>query len=131
MKALDTIVVVRFLVGDDQAQAQKVYSLFKEAEKNKQEFYISILVVLEVIWVMESVYQIKRKVLLAAISDLTQMSIFKFEYHESIRSFILYAQTNHYDLSDLLIAHCADEKNATPVLTFDKKASKYSLFELI
>ena len=41
MKALDTNVIVRFLVGDDhtqaqaQAQAQKVYSLFKEAAKNK------------------------------------------------------------------------------------------------
>jgi len=68
MKALDTNVVVRFLVGDDQAQAQKVYLLFKEAEKYKQEFYISILVVLEVIWVIESVYHIRRDELLASIS---------------------------------------------------------------
>ncbi len=131
MKALDTNVVVRFLVGDDQVQAQKVYSLFKVAERTKQEFYISILVLIEVIWVVGSIYKINRNELLLSISDLTQMPIFQFEHYEAIQSFILDAQINNYDLSDLLIAHCVDQKGISPVLTFDKKASKHTLFELI
>ncbi|MBL7005071.1 MAG: type II toxin-antitoxin system VapC family toxin [Gammaproteobacteria bacterium] len=131
MKALDTNVVVRFLVGDDQTQAQKVYSLFKEAEKNRHEFYISILVLIEVICVVESIYKIKRNELLASISDLTQMPIFQFEHYEAIQSFIIDAHGNNYDLSDLLIAHCADQKSASPVLTFDIKAAKHNFFELI
>jgi len=59
------------------------------------------------------------------------MSIFTFEHYDAIHSFVLDAQTNSYDLSGLLIAHCADIKGASPVLTFDKKVSKYSFFELI
>lgn len=131
MKTLDTNVVVRFLVGDDPVQAQKVYSLFKEAEKNRQEFYVSILVVLEVIWVIESVYHIKREKLLASLGDLTKMHIFRFEHYEAIQSFILDAYDNKYDLSGLLIAHCAAQKRASCVLTFDKKAAKHKLFELL
>ncbi len=131
MRALDTNVLVRFLMGDDEAQAKKVYRLFRKAEENKDEFYISALVVLEVVWVIESIYLVRRDKLLASLSDLLQMPIFKFEHDESIKSFISEAGKNHYDLSDLLIAHCTDRLGASPVLTFDKKASRHHLFELL
>ncbi len=36
MKALDTHVLIRFLVGDDKKQAMSVYRLFKEAEHYKK-----------------------------------------------------------------------------------------------
>jgi predicted nucleic-acid-binding protein len=131
MKALDTNVLVRFLMGDDKSQSKKVYQLFKKTEKNKEEFYISILVFLEVVWVIESVYLVKRENLLESLSDLMQMPILNFEFYESIQFFISDALNNNYDLSDLLIAHCSDKHGASPVLTFDKKASKHQLFELI
>ena len=35
MKALDTNVLVRFLVNDNEQQAKRAYSLFKQAEINK------------------------------------------------------------------------------------------------
>jgi predicted nucleic-acid-binding protein len=37
MKALDTNVLVRFLVKDDAEQAQLVYMLFKQAGNQKQQ----------------------------------------------------------------------------------------------
>jgi predicted nucleic-acid-binding protein len=37
---------------------------------------------------------------------------------------------NRYDLADLLIAHSAKIQGCETVLTFDKKASKFKLFEL-
>ena len=40
MKALDTNVLVRFLVRDDEQQAMAVYRKFKEAETNKEDFFI-------------------------------------------------------------------------------------------
>ena len=33
MKALDTNILIRFVTKDDEAQAQKVLNLFKDAEK--------------------------------------------------------------------------------------------------
>ena len=56
MKALDTNVLVRFLVKDDAEQAQLVYTLFKQAENQKQQLFVPILVVLETIWVLQAVY---------------------------------------------------------------------------
>jgi len=60
MKALDTNVLIRFLVADDEKQANQVRLLFKQAESDQQKLYVPILVVLEMLWVLESVYKISR-----------------------------------------------------------------------
>ena len=46
MNALDTNILVRFLIADDETQALKVHQLFSKTEKNKSELFITILVVI-------------------------------------------------------------------------------------
>lgn len=131
MQGIDTNILVRFLVGDDEFQAKKVYDLFKQAESSKSELFVPLLVVLELIWVLEAVYEIERKEILDSIADLLMMPILKFEHQTVLQKFILKARDNSYDLSDLLIAHSAQFQGCETVLTFDKKASKYVRFELL
>ncbi|MCK5227826.1 MAG: type II toxin-antitoxin system VapC family toxin [Desulfobulbaceae bacterium] len=130
MRGVDTNILVRFLVGDDEQQAKKVYNIFKKAESSKNELFVPLLVVLELIWILESVYEISRIEILASISELLLMPILKFEHQSTLQQFTLSAQGNKYDLSDLLIAHSAKSQGCETVLTFDKKASKFNLFEL-
>jgi predicted nucleic-acid-binding protein len=130
MKGIDTNILIRFLIGDDVQQAKKVYDLFKNAEAQKIEFFVPLLVLLELIRVLESVYEIPRAALLDAINDLTLMPILKFEQHATVQQFIHAAPKNSHDLSDLLIAHSAMSAGCDSVLTFDKQAAKYDLFEL-
>jgi predicted nucleic-acid-binding protein len=131
MKAIDTNILVRFLTGDDERQAKKVYSIFKKAETEKIELFVPLLVVLEMIWILEFVYEAARAEILDAIGDLLLMPIFKFDQQPAIQQFIHSAQGNKYDLSDLLIAHSAKINGCEAVLTFDKKASTFNLFELV
>jgi len=131
MKALDTNVLVRFLVKDDSDQAQIVYRLFKQAEADKNIFWISLIVLVEMLWVLDSVYRIPRKEILASLNELLQMPILKFEAQPTIRRFILLAPKTSIELSDVLIACAADLSGCEGVLTFDKKASKFELFELM
>jgi len=131
VKALDTNILVRFLVRDDKEQADKVYRLFKAAEDEKTVFYVTVPVLLELIWVLESVYAIKRRDLLDALSELLLLPILLFDAQASVRSFISDARHNNLDLSDLLIAFDAAVSGCEQVLTFDKKAAKSSLFELL
>jgi len=69
MKALDTNVLVRFLVKDDEQQAKTVYRLFKQAESKAEAFFIPILVVLETVWVLEAVYETTRQEILDSIDE--------------------------------------------------------------
>ena len=131
MKAIDTNVLVRFLVGDDEKQAEKVYSIFKKTEFEKKELFVPVLVVLELIWVLESVYAITRLDILDSVASILLMPIFKFENLKVLQDFISSANGNNFDLSDLLIAFSANSHNCEAVLTFDKKAAKFKLFELV
>jgi len=58
------------------------------------------------------------------------MPILKFEHQSALQQFSSSARGNTYDLSDLLIAHSAIQQGCGTVLTFDKKASKFDLFDL-
>jgi len=59
------------------------------------------------------------------------MPILKFEHHSALQKFVQNARGNKYDLSGLLISHSAKAHGCETVLTFDKKSSTFSLFELV
>ncbi|MFH2045933.1 MAG: type II toxin-antitoxin system VapC family toxin [Pseudomonadota bacterium] len=131
MKAVDTNILIRFLIGDDELQAKQVYTIFKKAESEKEVLFVPLLVILEMVWVLESVYNISRVEILDSINDLLSMPIFKFDQLSTLQQFAHSAQGNNHDLSDLLIAHSAKTNGCETVITFDKKASKFQLFELL
>lgn len=131
MKALDTNVLVRFLVRDDERQAETIYRIFKQAESDKTIFFVPLLVVLEIVWVLESVYKIPRQETLDAINALILMPILEFEKQSAVLNFLASARETKMDLLDLLIAHSAIFSGSECVLTFDKRASNFGLFELL
>ena len=131
MKALDTNVLVRFLVRDDERQAGIIYRIFKQAESDKEVFFVPMLVVLETVWVLESVYKISRQEILDSINELILMPILEFEIQSALLSFVTSARETKMDLSDLLIAHSAKFSGCESVLTFDKRALRFELFELL
>lgn len=131
MVALDTNILVRFLVADDEMQTQKVYGIFKHAETDKTQLFVSQLVLLETIWVLESAYDRSRVEIINAIESLILLPFLKFEKHDAIHNFISSSKSFDFDLSDMLIAYSAKYEKCDAVLTFDKKASKHELFELV
>jgi predicted nucleic-acid-binding protein len=131
MKALDTNVLVRFLVRDDELQAEIIYRKFKKIEASKEVLFVPILVIIETIWVLESVYDVSRQEILDSIEDLLLMPILKFEAQPMLRSFVSSARELKVELSDLLIAQSARFSGCDNVLTFDKRAAASGLFELL
>lgn len=131
MTAVDTNVIVRFLVGDDPKESKTVYNILKEVEEQKSSLHVPILVVFELIWVLDSVYDISRKDILSSLDQLLLMPIFTFESLDAIQNFLQDSIKSNYDLSDLLIAHTAQQARCDSVLTFDRKASKHPLFQLL
>ena len=124
MRAIDTNVLVRFLVQDDEKQTQVSTRLLTDAEAEKQPLFVSNVVVLELMWVLQSVYEVPRDAILVSLSELLSMVALEFQDSLSIRDFVSSAQNNTYDLADLLISQVAKGKGCDTTLTFDKKASK-------
>lgn len=131
MIALDTNVLVRFLVRDDESQARLVYRRLKQAETQRETLFVSLLVTLETIWVLESAYRYSRKQILAALEALLTMSVLEFEKLAVLQSLIAQARATSTDLSDLLIALHAQSAGCDHTLTFDKSAAHHALFQLL
>jgi predicted nucleic-acid-binding protein len=130
MKALDTNILVRFLVRDDERQAKRVLALFREAESTGDTFFIPIAVILELIWVLEAAYDCGRQEILEGIEQLTMMPILQFEQLDVLHRILEDGRACTIDLSDLLIAHSSFAAGCKNVITFDKRASKHRLFVL-
>ena len=96
MKAIDTNVLVRFLVKDDERQSEIVYRVFRQAEMDKNTFFVPLLVVLETLWVLDSVYNIARNGILDSINEVLLMPILKFEAQATIQRFIFLARETEY-----------------------------------
>lgn len=131
MKAIDTNVLVRFLINDDPAQAQRVRQLFVSAEQHRTTYFVPLVVVLESIWVLESAYQIGRNELIAVFSDLLLLPVLEFEQREAVQAMFQMARNTACDLPDLLIANSALRNGCECVITFDKKAARSDTFELL
>jgi predicted nucleic-acid-binding protein len=131
MKAIDTNVLVRFLVNDDPAQADLVHRHFARAEQHHEVFFVPLLVVMETIWVLESAYDVGRSELLAALGNLLLLPIFEFENRTALQSMLTRGAKSATVLSDLLILESARSAGCEALLTFDKKAAKAAGFELV
>jgi predicted nucleic-acid-binding protein len=129
--ALDTNVLVRFLVKDDDHQASVVYRLFKQSEEKQEALFVPLLVVLETVWVLQTIYDIADEDIVSAINQLLLMPVLKFEGQSAIQGFVASAHDAKLGLADLLIAHSAKASNCQRVFTFDKKAASFKYFQLL
>jgi predicted nucleic-acid-binding protein len=131
MIALDTNIIVRFLVRDDEKQAQAVYARFKQAEAGREALFVPLMVVLETMWVLESAYEKSRADILDSFEELKSMPILEFEQEEILQSLLSEGRKSNADLSDILIALAARAQGCSGGITFDKKAAKLPFFKLL
>jgi len=131
MKSLDTNIIIRFLVNDDYKQGELVKKLLLKAEKNSEVFFVSSAVVLEIIYVLDSVYGYSREEIAAAFESMLLMPVLLFENSEVIQKLLVSAYNTGIELEDLLIGITAQEAGCEKTITFDKKAAKSDLFELL
>lgn len=131
MIALDTNIIVRFLVADDDNQFKQVLALLHRLENDKQCASVSCLVLMEMSWVLAHFYKISREKIIDNILILCNMPSLQVEHSQIIITTLEQAKQNTFDLADLLIAIHYSVGNNAPIMTFDKKAAKYQLFELL
>lgn len=131
MKAIDTNLLVRFLVNDDREQAGLVRQLFSEAETSDGTYLVTLPVVLELIWVLRSVYELKNEIILTAIDQLSLMTVLIFDRFDCVQELVRQGTKTGLELDDLLIAVCGLSGGAVTTLTFDRKAAQEPWFELL
>jgi predicted nucleic-acid-binding protein len=130
MIAIDTNILVRFLTKDDKAQFIKVEHLFRQ-HSSDGEIFVAALVILEMNWVLTSLYDWKPARFYDAVEDILLCPSFVVENDVKVRNAITACRANSkLDFSDALIGYAGAHRGLT-TYTFDKKLRGFPIFHVL
>lgn len=124
MIALDTNVLVRFLVEDDESQSRLASRLIKGAIERDEQLFISDIVMCETVWVLSSAYRFSRAEILEALAGLLRARAVVFGSTDRLARALEAYATGKGDFADYLIREHADAAGADTVATFDRSLLK-------
>ena len=124
MLGLDTNVLVRFLVQDDQAQFQRAQKLLARELRVGDAVLISLLVLLETEWVLRSRYGLAKAEIAAAFSGLLDSIEVRFEDEHCVESALFTWKDSSADFADCLIGARHRALGCRATASFDARAAK-------
>ncbi len=119
MIALDTNVLVRFLVEDDAAQTERARELLQRAIRSHSSCFISDIVMCEVVWVLESSYKLRRAEISQVLGRLLRASHLTFVSTERLAGALEAYDAGRGGFADYLIREHARAHGCEAVATFD------------
>jgi predicted nucleic-acid-binding protein len=128
MLGVDTNVLVRFLVRDDEAQFEKAHKLIKREVAAGRCVFVSQLVLLETEWVLRSRYSLPKNMIIVAISGLLDATDVRFEDEPAIEEALFVWKDTTADFADCLIGAKNRRLGCRATVAFDAKASKLPWF---
>jgi predicted nucleic-acid-binding protein len=124
MLGIDTNVLVRFLVRDDEAQFDKARRLIKREVAAGRRVFVSQLVLLETEWVLRSRYALPKVEIVAAISGLLDAADVQFEDEPAVEQALFVWKDSAADFADCLIGAQNRKLGCRATATFDVNASR-------
>jgi predicted nucleic-acid-binding protein len=129
MIAVDTNVLVRFLVEDDPTQSAAARHLLTAARARGEEVFLGDVVLCETAWVLQGAYRLSRPAVAAALSRLTRARGVVVEEEADLAP-ALAALAQGSDLADSLILARALRRGAVRLYTFDRHLARSPQVEL-
>jgi predicted nucleic-acid-binding protein len=124
MAALDTNILVRFLVEDGEAQLAAARKLISCCVTLGEALYVPVTVSLELEWVLRSSFGFDKETVAHTLAQLLSSFELAFESEGAIEvALALYGQGGA-DYSDCLHVALARAAGEEPLWTFDKAAAK-------
>lgn len=124
MIAVDSNVLLRYLLDDDRAQSPAAARLITDALEQDEEVFVGVPVTCETIWVLTRLYKLPLGELKTTFSRLLEEPPLRFERETELRSALRSFRRGSAGLVDLLIAEIARSQGCRTVYTFDRTLRK-------
>ncbi len=124
MIGLDTNVLVRFLVEDDDEQTAKASALIENAIAKNSTLFISDIVLCETVWVLSSRYRFSRQEIASVLRRLCEVDHLSFApTSRCVHALVAYA-AGKGDFADYMIREQCIAAGCSAVATFDQALLK-------
>ena len=131
MIGLDTNVLVRYLVQDDKAQAAIATRLIEKTLTSQTPGFISLVALVEVVWVLESCYHCTRQEIAAIIERLLRVKQMRVQNAEVVWRAWRVFFASKADFADCLIEGVGHAHDCAQTVTFDKNAAVSAGMQLL
>lgn len=130
MIGLDTNVLVRYIMQDDAVQAAKASALIESLSADTPG-WISLVSMVELVWVLAAAYGLGRDQILAALEALLSSKELRVEHAEVAWKAMRTCRGAKADFADCLISSGAASAGCERTMTFDRGASRVAVMSLI
>ena len=130
MIGLDTNVLVRYIAQDDSKQSPKATRLI-EALTVDAPGYVSIVSVVELVWVLMDCYALTRSEICEVLETLLRTKEIIVANTDTTWKALRLFKEGKADFADCLIERSANEAGCSYTTTFDRDAAKHCGMQLI
>jgi predicted nucleic-acid-binding protein len=127
--ALDTNVLVRFLVEDDEAQSAKAAKLLKRETAKGGRCFLANIVIVETVWVLHRSYRLRRPEIVDVVRRLLASGHLHFESHDLVAQALDAYAEGGGDFADYLIRANSEHAGCSGMATFDTALLKERFFQ--
>lgn len=120
MISLDTNILVRLLVEDDEAQAAKARALLRRSIEADEPCLVTVIVLCELQWVLKRLYRVPREDLASAVENLLVDDRYLIEESTTVGAAVNRFRNGKGDMADYLIGLKSHSLGAEETMTFDQ-----------
>ena len=124
MPALDTNVLVRYLVQDDEIPSAAARRLIRKCVVDERTLYVPVTVTLELEWVLRTSFELAKDDVMEVLSSLFSAAELSFESEHALEVALQSYRNGTADFADCLHIALAAQAGESPLWTFDKRAAK-------
>ena len=126
MPALDTNVLVQYVVQDDSGQFAATRRLIARCIAAGESLFVPVTVVLELKWVLRANYGFVKEAILQVLSNLCSAAELILESERALEVALHLYREGTADFADGLHIALTSAANEPPLSTFDRAAAKVS-----
>ncbi|WP_070358413.1 PIN domain-containing protein [Duganella sp. HH105] len=123
MVGIDTNVLVRFFMRDDELQSRQAAALM-DSFSAKEQGFVSFVVVAELVWVLQYVFQLQKSQVVSVLLKLASMPAIRLENMAIFLHALQLCNNTSVDFVDCLISGVAIHAGCACTMTFDRKSAK-------
>jgi uncharacterized protein len=118
---IDTNVFIRYLTNDDPVKADRVEKLLTRAEQGSVTLVTTEMVIAEIVWVLESYYELKAAAVAPLIRGILATPGLEIINAPLVRGALELHEREGIDIVDGYIASVMEKQGITELYSFDKK----------
>jgi predicted nucleic-acid-binding protein len=131
IRGLDTNVLVRYLTQDEPAQARRAGALIERTLAKGDNFYLSVIVLCEIVWVLRGAYRLEKKSVLLAVERILETAGFLVEDRDSVQEAVEQFRLGRGDFTDYLLGARNRAAGCSDTVTFDRSLRGSKLFAML